>query len=585
MPVVRELVTLFRAKTDKKGFKEADRMLGGIKRLAGAAAAAFTAHELFRGFQNMIEVASDATERLNVLDVGFGENRQAVQDWAAQVADSVGRSRADVEDFVGISQAMLSAMLGNADAAEAMSKEVTKLSIDLGSFFNIADKDAFVALRAGLSGETEPLKRFGIVMTQAALEAFSLSEGTGKLIKDMTEAEKTTLRFNFIMAKTTKIQGDAARTSGALANVQKALAGTITNIQEDLGKFFLPAITKLKKGMLDTARAVQRWIQENQKLLRQRIHKAMEFLLQLSGKIATTFKSLAQLAGQLWDRIAQGVKSIDGLSTALKAIGFVAAVAFAPVTAAIVGIFLLVDDLSAFFNPKDKRRSLTGMLVDGFNRLADKIDFFGVLKKTAGGAFKDIARIFTKQVETLGRTWARFRDGDFIGGFGSMLKGTMDFVEQMAALFVKNIFRINDLFVELGVLIASVFDADVDSGEVFDRIKGQFMDIFGGIGDAFIEELGTNTPQSLQRIMDQLRETRDRSLMEERAITLTAFARQAAAGAGGQANQIQIHLDQSLAGTVDPETVTRATQRGIFEGLRRSGLELPMQAFAPSVRN
>ena len=223
MPVVRELVTLFRAKTDKRGFNEVEKLTRGIKSLATTAAAAFTASELFQGFNAMVQVASDATERLNVLEVGFGENTKAVQAWAQGIATSFGRSRADVEDFVGISQAMLSAMLGSSEAAEDMSKEVAKLSFDLGSFFNIADQEAFTALRAGLSGETEPLKRFGIVMNQAALEAFSLSEGTGKLLKDMTEAEKVQTRFSFIMSKTTKIQGDAVRTGGSLANVQKAL--------------------------------------------------------------------------------------------------------------------------------------------------------------------------------------------------------------------------------------------------------------------------------------------------------------------------------------------------------------------------
>ena len=58
-----------------------------------------------------------------------------------------------------------------------MSTEMVELAQDLSSFNNIPVTEALDKLRAGLLGETEPLKSLGAAFNQAELEAKALELG------------------------------------------------------------------------------------------------------------------------------------------------------------------------------------------------------------------------------------------------------------------------------------------------------------------------------------------------------------------------------------------------------------------------
>jgi hypothetical protein len=112
-------------------------------------------------------------------------------------------------------------------------------------------EEVTTALAGVFTGETESLKRLGIVMTQVNLEQFAMEQGIKKTIKEMTQAEKVQLRYQFVMAKTANAQGDFARTSDGAANQMRIFQESMKELGASFGSVILPAFTKLVKKAND----------------------------------------------------------------------------------------------------------------------------------------------------------------------------------------------------------------------------------------------------------------------------------------------------------------------------------------------
>ena len=109
------------------------------------------------------------------------------------------------------------------DAASDMAIAVAGLSGDVASFYNVSQSVADTALQSIWTGETESLKRFGVVMTQANLKQFALNNGLDSNIEKMDQASLTMLRYQYVMSQFGLAQGDFARTSGSWANQVRIL--------------------------------------------------------------------------------------------------------------------------------------------------------------------------------------------------------------------------------------------------------------------------------------------------------------------------------------------------------------------------
>jgi hypothetical protein len=131
------------------------------------------------------------------------------------------------------------------EKAAGMSKSLVGLAGDLASFKNISIDIANTALSGIFTGETESLKKLGIVMTEANLSAFALSQGINKQMKDMSQAEKVALRYNYILSVTKNSQGDFARTGGGAANQMRIFQESLKQVGQQLGAVILPVFTRL----------------------------------------------------------------------------------------------------------------------------------------------------------------------------------------------------------------------------------------------------------------------------------------------------------------------------------------------------
>lgn len=212
----------------EKGLKSLSDMVGDIKpklkSLAMAVTAAFSVKKLVDFGRQSIETASDLAEVQNVVDTAFGESKQKMEDFADTAVKTYGISKLTAKQTGSNFMAMASGMGLANDSASDMAVALTGLSADMASFYNVGQDVASTALKSIFTGETETLKQFGIVMTDANLQAYALSKGITKSTADMSQAEKVQLRYNYVMSQTALAQGDFAKTSDGWANQTRILS-------------------------------------------------------------------------------------------------------------------------------------------------------------------------------------------------------------------------------------------------------------------------------------------------------------------------------------------------------------------------
>lgn len=221
--------------------KGAASAIGGA--FVGMAAAGGAALVSFA--QSGIEVASNLSEVQNVVDTVFGDSAKSINDWSQSALNAYGLSELSAKKFTSTMGAMLDSM-GLSDATVAdMSTSLAGLSGDMASFYNLDPQEAFDKLRAGISGETEPLKQLGINMSVANLEAFALSKGMTTTYDKMTQAEQATLRYQYIMDATANAQGDFSKTSDSLANQQRLLQEKLSAVSGQMGQILIPVMQQV----------------------------------------------------------------------------------------------------------------------------------------------------------------------------------------------------------------------------------------------------------------------------------------------------------------------------------------------------
>lgn len=191
------------------------------------------------------QLASDLNESMSKVNVVFGSQADAIVDWSKTAARSFGLSRQEALESAGTLGNLFRAMeIGEKPAAD-MSRSMVQLAGDLASFNNANPKDVLEALRSGLVGETEPLRRFGINLNQARIEAKALELGLWDGEEAISASAKTQAAYALILEDSTLAQGDYARTADGAANRQRTLEATMRDLGATLGTILLPIGEKL----------------------------------------------------------------------------------------------------------------------------------------------------------------------------------------------------------------------------------------------------------------------------------------------------------------------------------------------------
>jgi hypothetical protein len=200
------------------------------------------------GFAVAAKSASDLTEAQNAANVTFGKSVDIVTKFADTAATSAGLARAEALQAAAGFGAMFQTAGIAGQASAQMSVHVAQLAADLGSLRNVDPTEMLERMRAGLAGEAEPLRRFGVFISEARVEAEAYRSGIADVGATLTDAQKIQARYNIILDDTQKAAGDFARTAGSsMANQLRILRAQGINLAASLGTILLPAINLVLK--------------------------------------------------------------------------------------------------------------------------------------------------------------------------------------------------------------------------------------------------------------------------------------------------------------------------------------------------
>lgn len=242
---------------DDKAIKDAQKSLEGIsdgitktfKAIGVAALAAGAA--IAKLSADSIKAASDLQESTNAVNVAFGDSADAILKIGESAATSLGLAQTEFNQAAVRFSAFAERIVGEGGDVAGFIQTITTRAADFASVFNIQVSEALQVFQSGLSGEAEPLKRFGINLLETEVKAYALRAGIIGVGESLTETQKVQARYGLLLESTNKVQGDFANTSDSLANRQRILKASFTDIQAEIGQAMLPALESLVGIVVD----------------------------------------------------------------------------------------------------------------------------------------------------------------------------------------------------------------------------------------------------------------------------------------------------------------------------------------------
>lgn len=512
----------------EKGLKSLSDMVGDIKpklkSLAMAVTAVFSVKKLVDFGRQSIETASDLAEVQNVVDTAFGESKQKMEDFADTAVKTYGISKLTAKQTGSNFMAMAAGMGLANDSASDMAMALTGLSADMASFYNVGQDVASTALKSIFTGETETLKQFGIVMTDANLQAYALSKGITKSTADMSQAEKVQLRYNYVMSQTALAQGDFAKTSDSWANQTRILSEQWKEFGATIGtvlmNVLLPAvkaINSLLSQLISLAQGAARALSEAFGFELSNSADEAQSIMKSTSQVADNYSDIADNAQQTQEAQEGSLASFDQMnklndesksdSTGVSGAGEIMQPS---------GTSVEVDTGKADKKLSDFFKSVRSQ----FEKLADYLDknfkpifadiWSGLeresieLAQILGGVFSDIKSLseplkayfindFTPLMQTAFSTLGKIG----IGLFDSFNKVFSD-------IWNVAVFPILQNFLTVGLPLITDFNTQVWNtlGVLFDNIKEIFDTLWNGVAQPVLNALKTLWCDTWQSISD-----------------------------------------------------------------------------------
>lgn len=228
-----------------KQAKQSTGILNALQKTFNFSAIYLGAKQALNTLKDMTNASVDFTETANLFSVSFGENIKGLNQYYEQALDFQER----LEEKLGVNieesmryQALFNSMTKSmglgANYAYTLSENMTKLGYDLASLYNIDPESAMTKLRAGLAGQTEPLRELGLDITEQSLKPIAQSLGITESIRNMSQAEKAVLRYIAVLRQAQIAQGDFARTMDSPANQLRIFNAQVTAFKRNMGNLW-----------------------------------------------------------------------------------------------------------------------------------------------------------------------------------------------------------------------------------------------------------------------------------------------------------------------------------------------------------
>ncbi len=300
----------------KKALGDMRRMQAKGAGIRNAGVAATAAVTVPAGFfvREAVAAASAKKELISAFNVTFDKNAADMQAWADSTGNALGRAKSSMMEGANAFGLFFNSAFEPKKSAD-MSKQFAVLAQDLESFHNLEAGQGLEKLRAGLSGESEPLKALGIMLNETQVKAKAAAMGFKAVNGQLTEEQKIAARAAIILEKTANAQGDVARTSESTANRVRALTEAKKELSENVGDRLTPILDFLAEKLT--------WLMEG------------------FNKLSPQAQTVIIVIGLL---IAVVGPLLMVIGTLVASVGFIAA-GFAAVTAPVwglIGVILLV---------------------------------------------------------------------------------------------------------------------------------------------------------------------------------------------------------------------------------------------------
>lgn len=382
---------------------------------------------LVAGFGLAINSASDYEENLNKLSVAFGDYADEVQAFTDNAQVDYGLSMKDASDSASAFGALAKGIGLSEEQAASMSVELTKLSADLGSYFNTDIESSASALEGIFTGNATSLKKFGVVMTDTNLKEFASDLGmTAKEYANLGSEEKTLLRFQYVLQQTADAQGDFARTNDGVANATKSLQASLSDVATVIGEQLIPVVVPIIQKITEVISKISELDDET-----------LNTIVQI-GLIAAAIGPVLMILGSI----------ISSIGSIVTGIGFL----FSPMGALVAAIGALIAAGVALYQNwetiKEVASNVWNKLKEDFqaivNFFQEKIDWlvdkFYSIKDAIANAF-DFSNITSKVSGFFSSIGGLFSGGGMFssGGFNGMQSGGM----MSNSITMNNTFTIN----------------------------------------------------------------------------------------------------------------------------------------------
>lgn len=191
------------------------------------------------------------------------------------------------------------------DKAYILSKNLTQLAYDEGSYWNKDVAETFTAMSSAISGEIEPIRRLGVDLSQARLQQELLALGFNKQVSSLSQADKAVLRYIAIMKQTANVQGNLAQTIQSPANQIKILKAQLDMLAKSVGSLLYPAMKSILPPLIAAVQLIREFVQWVAKLMGVKV-------------VFTDFTKSAGSVGSIGDAMDDTADSTKKAAKALK---------------------------------------------------------------------------------------------------------------------------------------------------------------------------------------------------------------------------------------------------------------------------
>ena len=230
----------------KKASTGMSNFMTKIKQVGATMGVAFAGQQVVQFSKDIVMAASDMNETMSKTAVIFGEGFNKVNQFAEQSANTMGMSKKAALD-ASSTFALFGKSAGLAgDDLGAFSGDLVKLSADFASFYNTSPEEAITSIGAALRGESEPIRKYNILINEASLKQEAMRMGLIKTTQGALSPQVRVLAAHALILNQSKdAQGDFARTADGAANTMRILSANMENAKAKLGAGLLPAFQAL----------------------------------------------------------------------------------------------------------------------------------------------------------------------------------------------------------------------------------------------------------------------------------------------------------------------------------------------------